>query len=76
MFRIGQDGQMVQNVSSIFFHLHKFKFLKIKDHFSNAIIIDDVNGFDNALLTPFKERLESNNISIDQINLARNLISH
>ncbi|KAI6192045.1 Guanylate cyclase [Aphelenchoides bicaudatus] len=52
---IGQDGQMLQNV---------------KEHFGNTIIIDDANGFDNALLTPFKERLESNNISVEQINLA------
>lgn len=54
LFRIGQDGQMLQN---------------IKDHFANAIIIDDVNGFDNVLLTPFKERITANGITVDQLNL-------
>ncbi|KAI6173196.1 hypothetical protein M3Y98_01056200 [Aphelenchoides besseyi] len=45
---IGPDGQTLQNV---------------KDDFANVIIIDDVNGFDNALLTPFRERLETNGLS-------------
>jgi guanylate cyclase len=54
VFRIGQDGQMIQNV---------------KDHFASTIIIDDVNGFDNALLTPFKERVEANGIAVEQLNL-------
>ncbi|KAI6205046.1 hypothetical protein M3Y94_00747900 [Aphelenchoides besseyi] len=52
---IGPDGQTLQNV---------------KDDFANVIIIDDVNGFDNALLTPFRERLEANGLSVDQLNLA------
>lgn len=52
---IGQDGQILQNV---------------KDHFASTIIVDDVNGFDNAILNPFKERLEANKIPVDQLNLA------
>ncbi|KAI6229710.1 Guanylate cyclase [Aphelenchoides fujianensis] len=55
---IGADGQTQQN---------------IKDNFANAIIIDDVNGFDNALLTPFRERLEANGLSVDQLNLTGEL---
>lgn len=31
--------------------------------------IDDVNGFDNTLVTPFKERLEANEYSIDDLEL-------
>jgi guanylate cyclase len=38
---IGNGGQILQN---------------IKDYFANTIIIDDVNGFDNAVLNPFKVR--------------------
>jgi guanylate cyclase len=52
---IGPDGQMLQN---------------IKEHFANTIIIDDVNGFDNAVLNPFKERIEGNGLSIEDLNMA------
>ncbi|KAI6225442.1 hypothetical protein M3Y99_01337100 [Aphelenchoides fujianensis] len=52
---IGTDGQTQQTV---------------KDNFANAVIIDDVNGFDNDLLTPFRERLEANGLAVDQLNLA------
>ena len=51
---IGNDGQLLQNV---------------KDTFANAIIVDDVNGFDNTLITPFKERIEANGLTVDQLNL-------
>uniref|UniRef100_A0AC34GW29 Guanylate cyclase n=1 Tax=Panagrolaimus sp. ES5 TaxID=591445 RepID=A0AC34GW29_9BILA len=52
---IGSDGQLQAN---------------IKTYFSNALIIDDVNGFDNTVVvTPFKERIESNGISVDELNL-------
>lgn len=51
---IGPDGQTLQN---------------IKDHFANTIIVDDINGFDNTLVTPFKERVEANGISVDELNL-------
>ncbi|CAD5229509.1 unnamed protein product [Bursaphelenchus okinawaensis] len=48
------EGQTLQNV---------------KDMFDNTIIIDDVNGFDNGLMTPFKERVEANGINIEELNL-------
>ncbi|CAD5234296.1 unnamed protein product [Bursaphelenchus xylophilus] len=51
---ITPEGQTLQNV---------------KDTFDNTIIIDDVNGFDNALLTPFKERIEANGLNINDLNL-------
>ncbi|GMT25293.1 hypothetical protein PFISCL1PPCAC_16590, partial [Pristionchus fissidentatus] len=51
---IGPDGQLLQNT---------------KDHYANAIIIDDVNGFDNALVNPFRERVEANGLSIAELDL-------
>ncbi|PIC35311.1 hypothetical protein B9Z55_014705 [Caenorhabditis nigoni] len=51
---LGDDGEYQQNV---------------KDHFANAFIIDDVNGFDNTLVTPFKERLEANGYSTDDLEM-------
>jgi len=49
--------------------------IKLKyTHLSKIIIIyflkiDDVNGFDNTILTPFKERVESNGMSVEDLNL-------
>jgi len=49
--------------------------LKNKFKYLNKIIIiyflkiDDVNGFDNTILTPFKERVESNGMSVEDLNL-------
>uniref|UniRef100_A0A914GX16 guanylate cyclase n=1 Tax=Globodera rostochiensis TaxID=31243 RepID=A0A914GX16_GLORO len=51
---IGADGQIIQNV---------------RDYFTGSIIIDDVNGFDNTILAPFKERIESNGLLVDNLNL-------
>uniref|UniRef100_A0A915CU52 Receptor ligand binding region domain-containing protein n=1 Tax=Ditylenchus dipsaci TaxID=166011 RepID=A0A915CU52_9BILA len=51
---IGTDGQVLQNV---------------REYFTNTIIIDDVNGFDNTLMAPFKERVEANGMSVDDLNL-------
>ncbi|CAI5449571.1 unnamed protein product [Caenorhabditis angaria] len=51
---LGDDGEYQQNV---------------KDHFANAFIIDDVNGFDNTLVTPFREKLESNGYTTDDLEL-------
>lgn len=31
--------------------------------------IDDVNGFDNTLVAPFKERIEANGMTVDDLNL-------
>ncbi|CAJ0602195.1 unnamed protein product, partial [Cylicocyclus nassatus] len=51
---IGEDGQIQQNV---------------KDHFANSLIIDDVNGFDDTLVTPFRERVEANGMTVDDLDL-------
>ncbi|XGW31630.1 hypothetical protein V3C99_010077 [Haemonchus contortus] len=52
---IGEDGQIQQN---------------IKDHFANSLIIDDVNGFDDVLITPFRERVEANGMTTDDLDLS------
>ncbi|PAV91714.1 hypothetical protein WR25_23168 isoform F [Diploscapter pachys] len=41
----------------------------IKQHFSNAFIIDDVNGFDDTLVTPFRERIEANGMTVDDLEM-------
>ncbi|KAH7718579.1 RGC/RGC protein kinase [Aphelenchoides avenae] len=41
----------------------------VKEMFGNAVIIDDVNGFDNTLITPFKERIESNGLTVEDLNM-------
>ncbi|VDP01281.1 unnamed protein product [Heligmosomoides polygyrus] len=51
---IGEDGQIQQNV---------------KDHFANVLIVDDVNGFDDTLVTPFRERIEANGMSVDDLDM-------
>ncbi|PIO58482.1 hypothetical protein TELCIR_20082, partial [Teladorsagia circumcincta] len=51
---IGGDGQIQQN---------------IKNYFANSIIIDDVNGFDDTLVTPFRERVEANGMTTDDLDL-------
>ncbi|CAI4231808.1 unnamed protein product [Auanema sp. JU1783] len=43
---------------------------KMKDLFGNSIIIDDVNGFDDTLVTPFKERVEANGMTTDDLDMA------
>ncbi|KIH60500.1 hypothetical protein ANCDUO_09250 [Ancylostoma duodenale] len=40
---IGSDGAVLQ---------------KVKDQYANAIIVDDVNSFDNSIITPFLERIK------------------
>lgn len=52
---IGTNGEVLANV---------------KAHFANSIIIDDVNGFNTEpLLIPFRQRVEANGMSIDQLNI-------
>uniref|UniRef100_A0A915CIF0 Receptor ligand binding region domain-containing protein n=1 Tax=Parascaris univalens TaxID=6257 RepID=A0A915CIF0_PARUN len=51
---IGGDGEMLQNV---------------KELFANTIIVDDVNGFDDTLVTPFKERIEASGLTVDDLDL-------
>ncbi|WKY06082.1 hypothetical protein Q1695_006352 [Nippostrongylus brasiliensis] len=57
---IGDDGQILQN---------------IKEYFANALIIDDVNGFDDTLVTPFRERVESNGMTVDDLDM-RNIYGY
>ncbi|CAD5233028.1 unnamed protein product [Bursaphelenchus xylophilus] len=51
---IGPDGQTMANV---------------KSHFGNCIIIDDSTGFENTLLTPFKEKVSSFGLNVEDLNL-------
>uniref|UniRef100_A0A0N4Z5Y0 Guanylate cyclase n=1 Tax=Parastrongyloides trichosuri TaxID=131310 RepID=A0A0N4Z5Y0_PARTI len=41
----------------------------IKKLFSNGIIVDDINGFDDTLVNPFKEKLISNNLDVTELDL-------
>lgn len=53
---IGTSGEMLQQV---------------KDHYANAIIIDDANGFDDSLLNGFIERVGNFGISVDDLDKVR-----
>ncbi len=35
----------------------------------SGVEVDDVNGFDNTTVTPLKERLEANGLSIDDLEM-------
>ncbi|GMT09323.1 hypothetical protein PFISCL1PPCAC_619, partial [Pristionchus fissidentatus] len=52
---IGADGSMLQNV---------------KDQYANAIIIDDVNGFDNTIIVPFLDRVKEEGLTEADIDIA------
>uniref|UniRef100_A0A914WE67 guanylate cyclase n=1 Tax=Plectus sambesii TaxID=2011161 RepID=A0A914WE67_9BILA len=51
---LGADGLLLQ---------------KVKDHYENAIIIDDVNGFDDLLVTPFVEKIEAYGLKAADIDM-------
>ncbi|KAF8371501.1 hypothetical protein PRIPAC_77930, partial [Pristionchus pacificus] len=51
---IGADGSMLQNV---------------KDQYANAIIIDDVNGFDNSIVAPFLERVKEEGLTEADVDI-------
>ncbi|VDK18819.1 unnamed protein product [Anisakis simplex] len=51
---VGPDGEMQQ---------------KIKDQYANAIIIDDVNGFDNTVVQPFLERIELSGLKQEDVDI-------
>ncbi|GMR46766.1 hypothetical protein PMAYCL1PPCAC_16961, partial [Pristionchus mayeri] len=55
---IGTDGSMLQNV---------------KDQYANAIIIDDVNGFDNSIITPFLDRVKEEGMTENDVDLVISL---
>ncbi|KAF8370540.1 hypothetical protein PRIPAC_76969 [Pristionchus pacificus] len=56
---IGTDASMLQNV---------------KDQYANAIIIDDVNGFDNSIIVPFLERVKEEGMNENDVDIVS--ISH
>uniref|UniRef100_A0A0K0FA17 Guanylate cyclase n=1 Tax=Strongyloides venezuelensis TaxID=75913 RepID=A0A0K0FA17_STRVS len=41
----------------------------IKKLFSNGVIVDDINGFDDTLVVPFKEKLVANNLDINDLDI-------
>ncbi|PAV88959.1 hypothetical protein WR25_22768 isoform B [Diploscapter pachys] len=52
---IGADGEMLQ---------------RVKDHYAKAIIVDDVNGFDDSIVTTFMTKLEKHGVKREDIDLA------
>ncbi|EGT37135.1 hypothetical protein CAEBREN_12449, partial [Caenorhabditis brenneri] len=52
---IGADGEMLQ---------------RVKDHYANAIIVDDVNGFDDTIVSSFVEKIEKHGLQKSDIDLA------
>ncbi|CAJ0571492.1 unnamed protein product, partial [Mesorhabditis spiculigera] len=51
---IGADGEMLQ---------------RVKDHYANAIIVDDVNGFDDSVVENFLQRIERHNIKREDLDV-------
>ncbi|PAV84553.1 hypothetical protein WR25_18222 [Diploscapter pachys] len=51
----GADGSMLQ---------------KVKDQYANAIIIDDVNSFDNTIIQPFTERIKDVGLTEIDVDIA------
>ncbi|CAL2041129.1 unnamed protein product [Caenorhabditis brenneri] len=51
----GSDGSMLQ---------------KVKDQYANAIIIDDVNSFDNTIVGPFVERIKDVGLTEADVDIA------
>ncbi|KAL6739783.1 hypothetical protein Aduo_013196 [Ancylostoma duodenale] len=52
---IGSDGAVLQ---------------KVKDQYANAIIVDDVNSFDNSIITPFLERIKDAGLTEADVDIA------
>ncbi|CAB3405731.1 unnamed protein product [Caenorhabditis bovis] len=52
---IGSDGEMMQ---------------RVKDHYANAIIVDDVNGFDDTVVSSFVEKVEKHGLTKDDISVS------
>ncbi|CAI4231943.1 unnamed protein product [Auanema sp. JU1783] len=51
---IGTEGEMLQ---------------KVKDQYANAIIIDDVNSFDNSITTPFLEKIKDSGLGPKDVDM-------
>ncbi|WKY04725.1 hypothetical protein Q1695_005606 [Nippostrongylus brasiliensis] len=43
---------------------------KVKDQYANAIIVDDVNSFDNSIIQPFLERIKEAGLSEADVDIA------
>ncbi|CAJ0928799.1 unnamed protein product, partial [Mesorhabditis belari] len=52
---IGADGEMLQ---------------RIKDHYANAIIVDDVNGFDDKIVENFIQRMKKHNLKREDLDVS------
>ncbi|KAK0400352.1 hypothetical protein QR680_003461 [Steinernema hermaphroditum] len=52
---IGSSGEMLQ---------------RVKDYYANAIIVDDVNGFDDSIVETFINRLEQHDVKKEDIDIA------
>ncbi|RCN53400.1 ligand-binding protein, receptor family [Ancylostoma caninum] len=52
---IGSDGSVLQ---------------KVKDQYANAVIVDDVNSFDNSIITPFLERIKDAGLTEADVDIA------
>ncbi|KHJ89776.1 ligand-binding protein, receptor family [Oesophagostomum dentatum] len=52
---IGTDGSVLQ---------------KVKDQYANAIIVDDVNSFDNSIIGPFVERIKDAGLTEADVDIA------
>ncbi|EFO88255.1 CRE-GCY-18 protein [Caenorhabditis remanei] len=50
---IGADGEMLQ---------------RVKDHYANAIIVDDINGFDDTIVSSFVEKIEKHGLQKNDID--------
>jgi hypothetical protein len=56
---IGTSGETLQSV---------------KDTYANAIIVDDVNGFDNILVDTFVSRIEKFGLNKEDLDIVRGII--
>ncbi|ETN69378.1 ligand-binding protein, receptor family [Necator americanus] len=52
---IGSDGTVLQ---------------KVKDQYANAIIVDDVNNFDNSVIIPFLDRIKEAGLTEADVDIA------
>ncbi|KAK5974823.1 hypothetical protein GCK32_018184, partial [Trichostrongylus colubriformis] len=58
------------NGASLFVGSDSSSLKKVKDTYSNCVLIDDTNGFDDRMLTPFVERLKTIDLREEDISLA------
>lgn len=56
---IGVDGETMQ---------------RVKDHYANAIIVDDVNGFDDTIVSSFVEKIQKHGMQKSDIDTVGSII--